>query len=105
MPQGQINRRRPVVPQPRVQRPQPSSNRTEATPTLTPIDRPRPSLRLRWTAMAGLLLAVNTAGYWLAVQEARPTGETAAALRDLFIVTSLLTIALGLMLPGRASRA
>src|SRR5438067_7394316 len=64
------------------------------------------SLRLRWRALTALLLAISTAGYWLATQSLSPGNEALAdALRNLFIAGALLTVAIGLTLPGRMSRS
>jgi len=64
------------------------------------------SLRLRWRAVAALLLAIMTAAYWLASQNL-PAANPAVAdgLRNLFIAAALLTVALGLTLPGQTARA
>jgi methyl-accepting chemotaxis protein len=56
--------------------------------------------------MTALLLAIAIAGYWLAAQNLPADNVVLAeGLRNLFIAGVAVTVAIGLMLPGRVARS
>ncbi len=64
------------------------------------------SLQLRLTLAMVVILTCDGAGYFLAIQSV-PAGELsrATALQDIFVLVALLTIGVGLVLPGLIAHA
>ena len=61
----------------------------------------QPSLHVTLTGAMLLVLMLDGAGYLLAVQSmGKHNGELATALEDIFVAVAILTLAVGLVLPG-----
>ena len=59
------------------------------------------TLHIKLTGAMLLVLILDGAGYWLAVQNVNPDQvEKLAVLEDIFVVVAMLTITVGLVLPG-----
>jgi signal transduction histidine kinase/L-asparagine transporter-like permease len=59
------------------------------------------TLHIKLTGAMLLVLVLDGAGYWLAVQSVHPSEvEKLAVLEDIFVAVAMLTITVGLVLPG-----